>query len=66
MTDKEIAQEIRHIAEKLAGGGDAAEAVDELHALADDIDPGGWSELDAYIADLIRDTDNDSDTDNDE
>ena len=45
----ELAQDIRHIAEKLAGGGDVAEAVNELHGLADEIDETGYDGLLAYV-----------------
>lgn len=60
MTDQEIAQEIRHIAEKLAGGGSIVDAVDELHDLAERVFPGSGAELDAYI---IKDSEDDNLTD---
>ena len=48
MTEREIGQALRHIAEKLANGGDIAEAVAELHELAEELDPGGLDDLMAY------------------
>jgi len=55
MTFVEIAQAIRHIAEALAGGGDVDEAVEELHALAEDVDPGSGADLEAYIVENAND-----------
>jgi len=49
MTFVEIAQAIRHWTEFLAGGGDVDEAVEGLHALAEEIDPGSGADLEAYI-----------------
>ena len=40
MDARELAQALRHIAEELGGGGDVAQAVDALHDLAEEIDPG--------------------------
>ena len=48
-TEQTLAQELRHIAEKLAGGGDVSEAVEELHELAEELDPGGFDDLMAYV-----------------
>ena len=48
---QEWARAIRHIAEELAGGGNIAETVDALHALAEDLDPGGMADLEAYCDD---------------
>ena len=48
MNVKELAQELRHIAEKLGGGGDPAETVDELWELAEELDPGSGDGLMAY------------------
>jgi len=48
MKKREIGQAIRHIAEKLANGGSAQEAVEELHELAEELDPGGFDDLTAY------------------
>ena len=49
MTHQEIAREIRHIAEELGGGGSVAQAVDALHELAEEIDPGSGAQLAAYL-----------------
>ena len=48
MKKREIGQAIRHIAEKLANGGSAQEAVEELHELAEELDPGGLNDQMAY------------------
>jgi len=48
MNEIELGQALRHIAEKLANGGSASEAVEELHELAEELDPGGMEELLAY------------------
>ena len=45
MNAKELAQALRHIAEKLSGGGDISEAVDELWELADELDPESGIDL---------------------
>jgi len=44
----ELAQELRHIAEKLAGGGDVSESVDELWELANELDLESGDDLMAY------------------
>ena len=49
ITLSELAQELRHIAEKLANGGDVVEAVNELHELAEELDPDGLASLMAYV-----------------
>jgi len=54
--NKELAQELRHIAEKLGGGGDPAEAVEELHELAEELDPGGFDDLMAYTEECNDDS----------
>jgi len=61
MDARELAQEIRHIAEELGGGGDVAQAVDALHDLAEEIDPGSGALLEAYY--LEEKTDDDDTTD---
>jgi len=48
-TEQTVAQAIRHISEKLAGGGDASETADELWELANELDPDGADDLLAYI-----------------
>jgi len=55
MTFVEIAQAIRHWTEFLAGGGDVGEAVEGLHALAEDVDPGSGADLEAYIVENAND-----------
>jgi len=50
-TEQTVAQELRHISEKLAGGGDASETVDELWELANELDPDGADDLLSYIED---------------
>ena len=45
MDAKELARALRHIAEKLGGGGDISEAVDELWELADELDPESGDDL---------------------
>ena len=45
MNARELALALRHIAEKLGGGGDIAEAVDELWELADELDPDSSNDL---------------------
>ena len=47
--DVQDAQSIRHIAEKLGGGGSASEAVDELWELANELDPEGSDGLLDYV-----------------
>jgi len=49
MDARELAQALRHIAEELGGGGDVAQAVDALHDLAEEIDPGSGALLEAYL-----------------
>lgn len=49
MTVAELAQQLRHIAEELGGGGPVAQAVDDLHDLAEEIDPGSGARLAAYL-----------------
>jgi len=48
MNVKELAQELRHIAEKLGGGGSIQEAVDELWELANELDLESGDDLMAY------------------
>jgi enoyl reductase-like protein len=48
MNARELAQALRHIAEELGGGGDVTEAVDALHELAEELDPGSGALLEAY------------------
>jgi len=57
MTPTEIARSIRHWTEFLAGGGDVGEAVDALHALAEEVDPGSGKDLEAYIVEEDADDD---------
>ena len=45
MNARELAFALRHIAEKLGGGGDVSEAVDELWELADELDPDSSNDL---------------------
>jgi hypothetical protein len=59
MTPTELAQALRHIAEQLAGGGDPAETVDALWALAEEIDPGSGADLLAYALEAPDDCDDD-------
>lgn len=49
MDARELAQALRHIAEELGGGGEVAWAVDALHDLAEEIDPGSGALLEAYL-----------------
>ena len=57
---KDWARSIRHIAEALAGGGDVGEAVEELHALAEEIDPGSGADLEAYVVEVSDDSGDDT------
>ena len=54
------AHSIRHIAEALAGGGDVDEAVEEMHALAEEIDPGSGADLEAYVVEVSDDSGDDT------
>lgn len=49
MNARELAQAIRHIADELAGGGDRDDAVDALHDLAEELDPGSGALLEVYM-----------------
>ena len=62
MTLTDIARTIRHIAEELAGGGDIAQAVDALWALAEDVDPGSGADLEVYIIEEGANDDSGDDT----
>ena len=57
---KDWARSIRHIAEALAGGGDVDEAVEGLHALAEDVDPGSGADLEAYVVEVSDDSGDDT------
>ena len=60
MTFIEIARSIRHWTEFLAGGGDVGEAVEGLHALAEEIDPGSGADLEAYVVEVSDDSGDDT------
>jgi hypothetical protein len=71
---KQWAQAIRHIAERLGGAAwldcgspdynvptwELDRAVADLHALAEEIDPGSGGDLDAYV---LKEADDDDDPD---
>jgi len=69
-SDAELAQEIRHIAEMLGGVATLDDyqadlvdgAVDDLHDLAERLDPGSSAKLDAYIIEEVPDGSDDIDS----